>query len=463
MSLKRTTKISIISATVIIGAALGLRGLHAWWPALGLLMLVGLALRRSRLGWLVLVGLALWLGVWRGQVSLAHKQYLQSLVGQKVVLTAVINDDPGASTKTMSFVLANTQMEGRPLPGKISVTTFPMRLQRGHSLVIEGRIKPGFGSTDAKLAFPKITVVSTDQGWLERLRQRFFAGMRTALPEPQASFGLGLLVGVRALIPKDLQLQLTAVGLSHLVAVSGYNLTIIVNAVRNIFGRFSYNATLVLTGWLIAGFVVVSGGSASIVRAALVASLSLVASSRGRQFHPLNLILGTAAITAAWKPAYLYDLGWMLSYLAFFGILVLAPAIQARLAWKKRAGVSMFIETVSAQIMTTPLIMLIFGNLSIVAPFSNVFVLPLVPLAMLLCFIAGIIGMLLPAFVGWVAWPAVLLLGLMLAIVQAFASLKFASVTQYLSLTHTIIIYVLLAVLTAIIMSRVKIKTKPTI
>ncbi|MGQ7346814.1 ComEC/Rec2 family competence protein, partial [Streptococcus suis] len=159
----------------------------------------------------------------------------------------------------------------------------------------------------------------------EGFRQSFFAGMRTALPEPLASFALGLLVGVRALIPKDLQAQLALVGLSHLVAVSGYNLTILIVASQKALSRFGRGITLAASLWLIGLFLAVAGTSPSIVRASLVAVLALFASAYGRRFNPITLILLAAAATAFVNPVYLTDLGWLLSFLAFFGILVLAP------------------------------------------------------------------------------------------------------------------------------------------
>jgi competence protein ComEC len=230
-----------------------------------------------------------------------------------------------------------------------------------------------------------------------------------------------------------MQAQLTAVGLSHLVAVSGYNLTIIVAAASRILRRAGRGVTLVACFWLIGAFLVVTGASASIVRASLVAVLSLIAAFYGRRFEPLSLILLSAAATALFNPAYLTDLGWLLSFLAFFGIMILAPAVSARLHNPRPLIAKLFIETTSAQLMTLPLILYIFGNLSPAAPLANLLILPLVPLAMLVSFVAGLAGTLAPAFAGWLAWPASLLLTAMLKLIAALAALPGGGINYRIS------------------------------
>ena len=72
---------------------------------------------------------------------------------------------------------------------------------------------------------------------IEDLRRNFIVGMLNALPEPAASFAVGLLVGQRSLLPDDVSTVLIAAGLTHIVAVSGYNLTIIVRAVKKALKR----------------------------------------------------------------------------------------------------------------------------------------------------------------------------------------------------------------------------------
>jgi competence protein ComEC len=317
-STSRITAIWLVSGAGLAGLVLGRLGVGAGTAAVVAVVVaaVVLALLRSRLALGALLALALVLGVWRATTWSQERAQLAGLIGQTVTLVGKVADDPSTSDKRqVTFKLGglrqvdpSTGATLHTLPETITVYSYSIQLQREYGVQVTGKVKAGYGTAAASMSFPKITTLSRDQGWLERLRQRFFAGMRTALPEPIASFGLGLLVGIRALIPKAMQTELSLVGLSHLVAVSGYNLTILVQAVERTLGRFGRGIALATSLWLIAGFLLVTGASASIVRASLVSVLGLLASFV-MTLRPIALILLTAAATAAYNPVYLTDLG----------------------------------------------------------------------------------------------------------------------------------------------------------
>jgi competence protein ComEC len=446
---RRHTAIALICIIAIIGIICGRQGWTIGLEIIALTPLILLSIFRIKyFMWCLLIG-AFALGIWRGSAERVASQVLQGLVGQTVTLTGVVADDPATSPKNVTnFTVSDIRLGNKSISGSLPVYTYPVRVHRGYQIQLQGKVKPGFGKYVASISYPQLVVISDQQSELERTRARFFAGMKTALGEPAASFGLGLLVGIRALIPKDLQTTLALVGLSHLVAVSGYNLTIIVRAVERLCLRFGRGIALVVSLWVIAGFMAVTGASASIVRAAVVSVLLLLAAYYGRNFKPVVLLLLAAAATALVKPSYLTDLGWLLSFLAFYGILVLTPAIWTRFGEPKSIIIKLLTESLSAQIMTLPLILFIFGQLSIVAPLSNVLILPLVPLAMALCLIAGLAGMLIPAWCGWFAWPAQLLLDVVMRVINAFAALPWAGTTIYIDAKSMIIAYISLLLIT---------------
>lgn len=443
--MRRTTQLSLLFAALIGGVALGRAGITADATVPIAAVCVAVIGFSGRLFFTCVMLLAVTLGLWRTTLWTSERAQLSNLIGTDVTISGVVVDDPSiGNARQVDFKLGYLTSKGNQLPGTISVHQYPVRLQRGYQVELTGTVKPGFGNAVAELSFPKIQIISTYQDPLERLRQRFFAGVKTALPEPIASFGLGLLVGIRALIPKAMQTELTLVGLSHLVAVSGYNLTIIVAAVDRALKRAGRGVALATSLWLIIGFLIVTGASASIVRASLVSVLSLLASFYGLRFNPLTLILITAGVTALAEPKYLTDLGWLLSFLAFFGILVVAPAVEARLRHPKSILVRLFIESFTAQVLTLPLILFMFGQLSIVAPLTNLVILPLVPLAMAVSFVAGLAGMLVPAFAGWFAWPAMLVLGFITEAIDQFASLPWAGRTDHISLSVMLLMYAII-------------------
>ncbi len=448
MFYKRATLITSLSAAFLVGLVLGRQHWQADLFLIGTITLAVLISAKSKLLLPAVILLGLALGIYRGYGYIDEFANLQGYIGQKVTVTGKVSDDPSTSDKNhLNFALTGLEVDGQKLDGEIRARTYYAKVQRGYLVEVTGKLEETLGAKQAQIGFGSISVLDDTQSPLEHWRQRFFAGMRTALPEPLSGFALGLLVGARALIPKSLQDQLTAVGLSHLVAVSGYNLTIIVNATHGLFGRYSKFLGTAAAMWLIAGFVLLTGGSASIVRAALVSILLLLARYWGREFQPIALISLAAAVTAATKPIYLYsDLGWQLSFLAFFGVLVAAPLVTARFKRPNRIK-SMLVETLSAQVMTFPLIALIFGRASVISPLANLIVLPLVPLVMLLSFVAGLGGMWLPLLSGWLALPAQLLLTVMIVWVQKLAAWPYASQTLQFDTKSLVAIYAMVAAL----------------
>lgn len=410
---------------------------------------------RLRLGLILAACFAL--GFWRGEAALPAHSPLGRLEKQPITAAGIITDDPGITNKGQAtFVMRVERLNGRPVHDTLRVYAVSyMELQRGNLVEVSGKPWPARGIVSYQVSFAPVVVVSTQQSWLERLRQRFFAAMHQVLPDPLSGFGLGLLVGARALIGKSLQDTLVVVGLSHLTAVSGYNLTIIVQAVRRGLGRASLFVTTSLSLWLIAVFLLIAGFSASIVRAALVSVLALGTRYYGYEIKPMTLIMAPALIMILRNPNYLlHDLGFQLSFLAFAGILILAPLIQQR--WVRRPNTIklLVIESLAAQLMTTPLILAVFANLSLIAPLSNIVIVPLIPLAMALSGLSGAVGMLAPGLAGWAALPAAGVLALIVGLIQWFAGWPHASTEVYLGAPSVIGLYLLFAAITIILWRR---------
>lgn len=369
------------------------------------------------------------LGFWRSSLHEDYMNSIRKLYGQKVIVAGTIADDPTLNDRGfLLFSLDVQTINHRPASGSLMVRTYNQKLRRGYQIAASSKLDGTLGNKVGELVYASIAIQSSKLSSLEQWRQRYFAGMRSALPEPSASFALGLLLGTRGLIPSDVQDMLRAVGLTHLIAVSGYNLTILINAARKPLRNLSKFLALVTPLWLIFLFMLLTGFSASIVRAAIVSSLSLLATYYGRSYKPMVLLMFSAVATLAYNPAYLWsDVGWQLSFLAFYGILVLAPLLSTQIR-SENMLVGLAVESSAAYIITIPLIMWLFGNVSIIAPVANLIILPLVPLVMLLAFIAGIFGIASP-LAPVLALPLKLLLALMLGTMNFLAHLPAASTT----------------------------------
>ncbi len=397
-----------------------------WFVLPGALFGVSLLRRRTILTTVAVVVFGLLLGAWRGGVYLHQLQPYRTLAMQKVDFTATADIDAVyGKNSQLVFAVHDVQFtypKNVRVPGTIKVSGFgETMVYRGDRLEVSGKLYPTRGASQATVSFAKLKKTGSTSSVIDTVRRKFTAGMQSALPEPLASFGLGLLVGQRNTLPADLTQALLMVGLTHIIAVSGYNLTILLQASRRLIGDTSKVFSTVMALLLIFSFLLVAGASASIVRAAVISILGLSAWYYGRTVRPLMLILLAAAGTAYADPIYLWaDISWYLSFLAFFGILIIGPLITRKLYGGKEPPLipQILIESVCAEAMTLPLILYIFGQMSLVSLLSNMLIVALIPLAMLLSLIAGLAGMLAGNVAGWLAWPAQVLLTYMIDVVN---------------------------------------------
>lgn len=352
----------------------------------------------------------------------------------------------------MEFHVGSLNQGKKSLPGRVLVNSRKKTaVSRGDVVQFTGKLKETKGtSRQGLLTVSDVVVIWRNTGILEKLRARFFKSVLTVIPEPYGGLGLGYLLGFRATISKTLKDQLAITGLTHIIAVSGYNLTILVQAIRRLFGKRSAYQSVVYAWLLLFGFIAVAGGSPSINRAAIVCGFSLLAWYYGRAFKPLVLLLLSGAITALLNPLYVWgDPGWYLSFLAFAGILILAPLVTAVLFNKKTAPIitQIFIETLSAQLLTIPYTLYLFGGVSVIAPFANVLVLPFIPIIMLFIFIVGCVGMVAPTVALWVAILPRALLTLQVWLIEKLSTVPFAHIEFTISAFDMVVLFLLIACL----------------
>jgi competence protein ComEC len=365
------------------------------------------------------------MGWWRGGA------YYRSLVGYKNLYGHMVTVKVVAKTDGVYVDNGNLSFDGgsvqitsptyMKLPGVLKVESRGVSaVFRDDVIEVTGRLSPTVGSRQGSVKYATARLVARRISRLDQLRLQFNAAMFSVLPEPQGSFGLGILIGQRSTLPREVGERLSAVGLTHIIAVSGYNLTIIIRFLGKRFGRSKFQ-TLTISLFLIVVFVLITGFSASIVRAAIVSMLSLGSWYYGRTIKPLLVLLLSAVITVGWYPVYIWsDIGWYLSFLAFFGVMIIGPLVT-RLVWREREPrglIPLIVESASAQIMAAPFIMYVFKETSLIALPANVLIVPLVPLAMLLSAVAGVGGMFMSQLGPLLAWPAKMLLGYMLQMVD---------------------------------------------
>lgn len=428
--------IAVISGGILAGVAGSLLLPHSLfagieWLLLGVLLLP-IVFTRPVYAMLVLAFAAgSLLGLWRGTVQRVELASYGEFLNQKVVVQGKIAEDvPRAANGTLEMRLQNVEVAGKQLPGQVwASSASDAKIKRSDIVTIEGLLKPGFGTFPASMTYVKVVKVERPAlaDPVRDVRDTFAEGVRQGIAEPEASLGIGYLTGQRSTLPPELEEQLRIVGLTHVVVASGYNLTILVRFARRAFAKISKYMATASAGVMIAGFMLVTGFSPSMSRAGLVAGLSLAAWYYGRNIHPMVLLPFTAAITLLVNPMYIWgDLGWYLSFLSFTGVIMFAPLVHEYFWGKeKRPGImrQLVVDTMSAQLVTFPILAFSFGEYSPYALLANLLVLPFIPFTMVLTFLTGLVGLLAPHLATIVGLPADWILSYMTSVVRWVAGL----------------------------------------
>lgn len=413
---------------------------------LGVLSL--LITKRRGLGLAIGIGcIAFGFGNMRGTLQNRGFELLRAQFETKVTMQVTSLDDAEYdSRQQLAFNADHIVLDGRRVPGQIAVSGFgEFSVLRGDTVEVSGKLFEARGSNQARVSFAQMDTVMKDISWYNKLRREFIKKLRDNLPEPLSSFAAGLMIGQRSTIPDSIITDLRNSGLAHIIAVSGYNLTIIVRAVMSLLRRGSRYQKLMLSLAVIGSFLLITGFSASIVRAAIVSMLSLVAWYYGRTFRPAVLLLLSAVITVLFRPEYVWgDVGWYLSFLAFTGVMIIGPVVRQRFFPGKELKLLMAtcIDSSAVLVMVVPYSLYIFGTLSVVALPANMIVAPTVPLAMALTAMTSM----MPHQLAILNVPTIMVLDGMLEVARFLARLPFAHIDMKISQLDMLLLYALVAV-----------------
>jgi len=415
--------------------------------------------------WLKILGfglIVLVLGFVRYNLStpMANENRVEFYNGQKVTFFGVVSREPDqrkdhvkltVDTQGLSGVNKGHQGVSREVSGKVLVNAYLYpQYEYGDKLEISCELQKPERIEDfdydkylarydiySVCYRPQIKLLAKKQGniimaSLLKIKAKFVTVIQKSLAEPQASFLGGLILGAKKSIPDNLMTAFNRTGTTHIVALSGYNITIIGVMVMNLckalwIGR---KKSFWISGLTIVFFILITGAPASVVRAGVMGILVLLASQLGRMSRVTNTLVLAALFMLLINPKVLaFDAGFQLSFLATIGLVYLSPKLEKY--FQKLPNYfglkENLVATLSAIIMTTPLILYQFGRLSLVASLVNVLILPMIPLAMSFGFMVGILGLIwLPAgqIAGWLAWG---LLSYVIFIVETFAKARWAS------------------------------------
>lgn len=286
-----------------------------------------------------------------------------------------------------------------------------------------------------------------------------------SIPEPHAGLLLGILFGTKATLSKSFTESLIQTGTIHIVALSGMNITMLISFVQIVCIRYLRRPIAnILSVCIIIGFIYIVGMSASVVRAAIMGCISLLAVNLGRKNIPIYTLILAVSCMLLLNPLWVLDLSFQLSVLATLGIILFAKkehtvhsvvmdqypdmheahAMESHAQYEDRGVIARIARittpiyrlieddlrvTLAAQVFTVPLVLFTFNRISLIAPVTNVLIGWLIAPIMvtgLVMIAVGLVWLPLAQIVGAVAWA---LLSTLIALVQWTGQIPFASIT----------------------------------
>lgn len=426
-----------------------------WWIFIAASLLLTSLIHKYRYLFILALLAGMILGLFRGSNQYIDLQAYDQFRDKQIMLVGRITEDVSIGSKgDQRLRIGDVYINSVSVPGTVWASTTDTRtIKRGDWVVVQGVLGEGFGTISASMFRANILnltyPVHEDLG--REARDWFAGGVEEAVPGEDAQFALAYLVGQKLTMSETLNEQLKTIGLVHAVVASGAHLTILVGAVRRLFIKTSKYLTAVASFGMIGGFILVTGFSPSMTRAGLVSGISLLAWYYGRVVHPLVLLPFVAALTVLYNPSYIWgDVGWYLSFAAFAGVIILAPLLHHYFWGKDKApGLlrEILVATVAAQLTTLPIVIAAFGYYSPYALLANILVVPLVPLTMLLTFMAGVIGLIVSPLAIVIGWPLGVILDYMKLIVNWLATAPGAQKEIAIGWQAIVAMYTLLLIL----------------
>lgn len=375
--------------------------------------------------------------------------------GQVVEFRGVVIKEPDkridhVKLTVQALSLKDTRMQGRVL---VSVNLYP-DYHYGDEVLMKCKLKSpaafnGFAydrylakdKIYSQCSFAKIEILSSGNGYpvlsaIFNFKYKLQRTINSHLPEPQASLFSAIMLGSRRGIPQEILDHFSITGTAHLIAISGLHITILSSVLMRIFLSFwiSRRKSFWLVTFFLIFYITMIGFPASAVRAGVMGFLFMLAQYVGRLNRVGNALLLAASVMIFFNPRLIRDdIGFQLSFSAVLGIAYLMPYfknlfknIPAYLGLK-----DIFLMSLSAQLSTAPLIIFYFGQLSMIGLLANLFILPLMPLLMIVGFVAILISLMVPFLTEHIFILVFMLLSFILKIINILAFLPYAAIDFY--------------------------------
>jgi competence protein ComEC len=282
-----------------------------------------------------------------------------------------------------------------------------------------------------------IEILSSDNGskiklLLYKLKNAFIKSINKVIPMPESDLANGLVLGIRGGFDQDTKQEFIETGTIHIIALSGYNVSIVASNVMKFFSLiFSQTISIIFGIIVIFLFIIMTGASTTAIRAGIMATIMLLGRMTGRNYIAGRALVIAGLLMVAYDPRVLTDMSFQLSFLATGGVLYLTPKV---LNWFKflpmRFGFrEMIATTVAATIAVLPILLYLTGILSLVSLPANALILLFIPTVMFFIFVTGILGFISPILAIPFGYISYLILLYVLSVIHYLGSLSFASVS----------------------------------
>jgi competence protein ComEC len=296
---------------------------------------------------------------------------------------------------------------------------------------------------------PKVSVLGHDEGnpivsALFRLKGSFMRHINESMPEPHASLVAGLLLGEKGSLPKDVSDDFRRSGLTHILVLSGSNVSVVAENLVRAFSFFPRAIGQWMGALSIVLFALMTGASSTTIRASVMALVVIMARGIGRRYDVTRALCVAALLMIMQNPRVLaFDIGFQLSFLATLALIYVSPIVTVWLAFiPEKFGLrEILVTTVATQIFTLPFILHSMGEMSVISLVTNVLVLPCVSWAMLGGFMVGTFGFIHHLL----ALPFVLatstLISYMISVVGYFGPLPFSALRLSMGEPQLVVVY----------------------
>ncbi len=406
--------------------------------------------------------LAFSLGIFRFHIADQPPPYVfESQAGKSVLLTGEIIDEPDRRENNQKLTILAKSMRNdttsamaKSVSVKILLSTdLNTDYKYGDEINFSGKLeKPENFATDQGKDFDYINylkkdgifyvmnyadvkVISRNHGnkiksVLFFIKEKFLEKMNLAIRSPESLLMGGLILGEKSNFNQALRQSFINTGTIHVVALSGYNITIVAEWFMKLFTFLPKNLSIGMGIFSVLLFILMTGGSSTAIRAGIMATLVLLARATGRNYDVARaLILAGIGMILLNPFVLVYDVSFQLSFIATAAVIFLAPRIEKYFQWvpdyfKLRDIISV---TSAAYIFVLPFILYKMGNLSLVALPANILVLPFIPFTMLLGFLTSFLGIIWYGLAVPLGFISYLVLHYELGIISFFSNLPFAA------------------------------------